>query len=151
MTDKTEKPPVTYSQLNPKVMLMNGGVPLSKPIKMTIYEEDGTEPDRTRTSEDALSALVMGMLQSVPENIEMRTLLQALEAVNRLAEGAAVNTLQQLYALVHDEKLVGHLDHDLLCPAVQNYFDENEVEEPVGAVDGATMLDQLLTAGKKPH
>jgi hypothetical protein len=151
MTDEAEKPQATYLKLNPKVMLVSGEHILSKPICLTLFNEDGSEPDRTPATNDELSLIVKAMLDTLPENMEMRTLLRALEGLNNLAEAAAVSTLQRMFMLVHDEKAVGHLDHDLMCPAVQNYFDENEVKQPAAATDGATMLDQLLTAGKKPH
>lgn len=144
----TKKP--TYATMNPRVMLITDGIELSKPIRFNMFNDDGTEADPPSTSNAELAVIVKAMLNTLPENFEMRLLLKVLESMNRLAENAAMFTLQQMFILVHDEEIVGHLDHDLMCSAVQNYFDENEVE-PTPECDGASMLDKLLTTGRKPH
>ena len=152
MTDEAEKPKATYAKLNPRVVLTTDGHQLSKPILITLFNEDGSTPDRTAATNDELAGIVKAMFNALPEDIEMRTLLNALEAMNRLAEQAALSTLQRMFILVHDEEAVGHLDHALMCPAVQSYFDEHEVEPPAKDIaDASKMLEHFFTGGKKPH
>ena len=148
----TEKPKPTYAQLNPRVVLVSGGVKLSKPIKFNIFNDDGTQPEHKRHTNAELADIVKAMFDTLPEDMEMRTLLQVLEGISGLVEGAAYQTLTHMNLLVHDEEATGHLEHELMCPAVSNYLMHYFDHEPTTTeADGATMLDQFLTAGKKPH
>jgi len=148
----TDQPKATYEKLNPRVVLTTEGHILSHPIQLTLYNKDGSSPDRKSYSNEELAVVAEAMFKALPENTEMRLLLCALEAMSGIAENAALYTLSQMQHLVHDEKAVGHLDHDLLCPGVLNYFNEDEVEEQhVTPENTAEVLNRFFVGGRKPH
>lgn len=143
--------PITYGKLNPRMILGTPSTQISKPIKFSFFNEDGTAPDVSIT-EAQLMEMAKTMMAALPEDTEAKHVLTVLELLNNLIERGTLSLMDAMNNLIHSDQ-VAHLDHDTMCPTLDAYFstssitDVDETEHP----DELTLLDKFIQTGTTRH